>query len=266
MTSITLEPSISGEEEGTEMKEKTKPNRILVINPIVSDRFDKFDRDFFKRNAHPSFEVEVVNLTYGPASIESYYDDSLAAPFVVQKVIEAEKKGFAASIINCFMDPGLDAAREVVSIPVVGAGESAMCLALLVGDKFSIIDPGPARYVSRNPTKQVRAMGVESRFVSSRGAGIPVLEIDRDLDATTRRISDEALKAVKEDGADTIVLGCTGFAGLAPKVQAIIDTPVIDPALAALKTAETLCQLDLHQSKIAFPKPPEKLRKIQFLQ
>jgi allantoin racemase len=235
------------------MKERTKPSRILVINPIVSDRFEEFDRDFFNRNAHPLFEVEVANLTYGPASIESHYDDSLAAPFVVQKILDAEKGGFNASIINCFMDPGLDAAREAVSIPVVGAGESAICLALVVGDRFSIIDPGPARYVSRNPTKQVRGMGVESRFASSRGAGIPVLEIDRDLDVTARRIIDEALKAVKEDGADTIVLGCTGFAGLAP-------------ALAALKTAETLCQLNLHQSKIAFPKPPEKLRKIQFLQ
>lgn len=248
------------------MKNKTKPNRILVINPIVSDRFEDFDREFFNRNAHPLFEVEVANLTYGPASIESYYDDSLAAPFVVQKVLDAEKKGFNASIVNCFMDPGLDAAREVVSMPVVGAGESAICLALLVGDKFSIIDPGPRKYVSQNPTKQVRSLGVEGRFASSRGAGISVLEIDKDLDSTTGRISDEALKAVKEDGADTIVLGCTGLAGLAPKVQAIIDTPVIDPALAALKAAETLCQLNLHQSKIAFPKPPEKTRKIQFLQ
>jgi allantoin racemase len=248
------------------VKEMTKPNRILVINPIVSDRFEEFDKDFFNRNAHPLFEVEVTNLTYGPASIESYYDDSLAAPFVVQKILDAEKRGFKASIINCFMDPGLDAAREVVSIPVVGAGESAICLAPLVGDRFSIIDPGPARYVSRNPSKRVRSMGVEVRFASSRGVGISVLEIDRDLDATTRRIGDEALKAVKEDGADTIVLGCTGFAGLAPKVQAIIGTPVIDPGLAALKAAETLCQLNLHQSKIAFPKPPEKLRKIQFLQ
>jgi len=247
------------------MKGRTKPNRILVINPIVSDRFEEFDKDFFNRNAHPLFEVDVVNLTYGPASIESHYDDSLAAPFVVQKILDAEKRGFKAAIINCFMDPGLDAAREVASIPVVGAGESAICLALLVGDRFSIIDPGPARYISRNPTKQVRAMGVESRFVSSRGAGIPVLEIDRDLDTTIRRISDEALKAVKEDGADTIVLGCTGFAGLAPKVQALINAPVIDPALAALKTVETLCQLNLRQSKIAFPNPPEKLRKIQFL-
>jgi len=105
------------------MKERTKPNRILVINPIVSDRFEEFNKDFFNRNAHPLFEVEVANLTYGPASIESYYDDSLAAPFVVQKILDAEKKGFNAMIINCFMDPGLDAAREVVSIPVVGAGE-----------------------------------------------------------------------------------------------------------------------------------------------
>jgi len=240
--------------------------KILAVNPIISAKFNEFDRDFFNRNAHPHFEVEVVNLKYGPASIESYYDDSLAAPFVVQRILDAEKKGFAASIINCFMDPGLDAAREVSGIPVVGAGESAICLALVVGDKFSIIDPGPAKYVSRNPTKQVRGMGVESRFVSSRGAGIPVLEIDRDLDATLRKTSDEALKAVKEDGADTIVLGCTGFAGLAPKVEAVIGAPVIDPALAALKTAETLCQLNLSQSKVAFPKPPEKTRKIKFFQ
>jgi len=235
-----------------------------LINPILPSEFDKQDRVFFADNVNPSFEVEVKSLDYGPASIEGYYDETLAAPFVVKRVVDAGRRGFDAVIINCFMDPGLDAAREAVEIPVVGAGESAICLALMVGDSFSIIDPGPRNYVSYAPTRQVRRMGVENRFVSVRGAGVPVLEITKDLDKTTERIRLEVLKAVEEDGAEVVVLGCTGLAGLAPKVQAKLGVPVIDPALAALRMAEVLVQLKLPTSRASYPESPEKPRKLPF--
>ena len=246
------------------MKEKEKTHRILVINPILQSDFDKADKEFFTKKSGSLFKIEVESLDYGPASIESHYDEMLAAPFVVKKVIEGEKRGFDAVIINCFLNPGMHAARENVNIPVVGPGEAAIHLAMMTGNGFSIIDPGPRKYVSYMPPEQVRMMGVSTRFVSERGAGVAVLDIIKDLKKTTKMVGEQAKIAVEQDGADVIVLGCTGLVGLAPKVQEMIGAPVVDPALAALRMAETLCQMDLPPNRVAYPKPPEKIRKLPF--
>jgi allantoin racemase len=243
---------------------KEKVPKILVINPILQSEFDKADKEFFLRKFGSSLEIEVESIDFGPASIESYYDEVLAAPFVVKKVIEAEKHGFDAVVINCFLNPGIYAARENVNIPVIGAGEAAILMALMIGEGFSIVDPGPRKYVSYVPPEQVRKMGVTAHFVSVRGAGVAVLDITKNLEKTTKMIGEQAKLAVEEDGADVVVLGCTGLVGLAPRLQGLINTPVIDPAVAALRMAEALCGMDLIPNRIAYPKPPEKKRKFPF--
>jgi len=243
---------------------KEKVPKILVINPILQSEFDKADKEFFARKFGSSLEIEVESIDFGPASIESYYDEVLAAPFVVKKVIEAEKRGFNAVVINCFLNPGIHAARENVNIPVIGPGEAAIHMALMIGEGFSIIDPGPRKYVSYVPPEQVRKMGVTEHFVSVRGAGVAVLDITKNLEKTTKMIGEQAKLAVEEDGADIVVLGCTGLVGLAPRLQEMIGTPVIDPALAALRMAEALCGMDLIPNRVAYPKPPEKTRKLPF--
>jgi Asp/Glu/hydantoin racemase len=45
--------------------------------------------------------------------------------------------------------------------------------------------------------------------------------------------------------------------GMAGTLQAASQIPVIDPALAALKTAETMVALGVSQSKRAYPSPRE---------
>jgi len=243
---------------------KEKVPKILVINPILQSEFDKADKEFFARKFGSSLEIEVESIDFGPASIESYYDEVLAAPFVVKKVIEAEKRGFNAVVINCFLNPGIHAARENVNIPVIGPGEAAIHMALMIGEGFSIIDPGPRKYISYVPPEQIRKMGVTEHFVSVRGAGVAVLDITKNLEKTTKMIGEQAKLAVEEDGADIVVLGCTGLVGLAPRLQEMISTPVIDPALAALRMAEALCGMDLIPNRVAYPKPPEKMRKFPF--
>ena len=246
------------------MARALRKHRILVVNPIVSGKFNEFDRAFFNRNASSLFQIDVKSLKYGPASIESSYDETLASPFVVQEVVQAEKNDFEAVIINCFMDPGIEASKEISRIHVVGAGESSINLALLAGDKFSIIDVGPSRYVSYSPTRLVVKHGVQSRFVSVRGVGIRVLDLDKDLERTFKAACREGEKAVREDGADVIVLGCTGLAGLAHRIQDELKLPVIDPAIAALRAVETLILARLIPNKVAYPRPPRKSLKLPF--
>lgn len=60
--------------------------RIKVIMPITSDVFDEEIRREFRSYAGPGVEFDVQHLDYGPASIESEYDEALAVPDILNKV------------------------------------------------------------------------------------------------------------------------------------------------------------------------------------
>jgi allantoin racemase len=152
-------------------------------------------------------------------------------------------------------DPALDAARELVSIPVIGPAQASMSLASMLGERFSVVT------VLRNVVplfwRLARKYGLESRLSSVRYIEIPVLEIEKEkIDVETKLIN-ESKKAIEEDGADVIILGCTGFIGLARKIQETLHVPVIDPAPAALKFAESLIDLKLTTSKWILEKVKE---------
>ena len=76
------------------------------------------------RLARPGAELTYRCTGGGPAEIRNAHDVRLAAPFVVETIVAAGDEGFDAVIVDCTADPGVGEARELVSIPVVGAGEA----------------------------------------------------------------------------------------------------------------------------------------------
>lgn len=89
---------------------------------------------------------------------------------------------------------------------------------------------------------------------------MPVLEIAKRPDEAQRELLEECRKAVSEDGADVIVLGCTGLSheiDLKP-IMNEMGVPVIDPFVVAVRTAAMLVDAGLSHSKVAYPFPPKK--------
>lgn len=236
--------------------------KIRVIEPVTTETLDTTTIEEFSRAAGPDTELSVVHLDRGPASIESRYEAALAAPDVVRKVVEAEEDGIDAVISNCMDDPGVEAAREMVSIPVVGPAESSMHVAAMLGHRFSIVGvletDAPPFY-----EHAVKA-GLATRLASVRAVNIPVLELEDDRERLVGALVEQAEKAVTEDGAHVIIFGCTGMAGLARDVaeglrtRGIPDVPVIDPGILAFKLAEALAGMGLSHSKRTYPHPPVK--------
>jgi allantoin racemase len=206
--------------------------------------------------------VEVVFLDRGPASIESEYEEALAAPDTICKAVEAEADGSDAVIIDCMLDPGLPAVREKVAIPVIGPGLTSMHFAAMLGDRFSVVTI--VTRLAPALRRRARAYGLSDRLASVRAIDLPVLELERDQQAAVPLLLEQATLALEQDGADVVVLGCTGMAGLAKAVhkglgdQGHPEVPVIDPGLAALKQAEVMVDLKLTHSKRTYPLPPRK--------
>ena len=212
-------------------------------------------RDFLRRRAALGVEIEVRSLCDGPASIESAWEASLVVPALCEAVVRAQAEGLSAVIVGCFNDPGLDALRELTSIPVVGSGAAALHLAAQLGTRFTILSPldeAPGRGHER-----LRALALAPKLASVRAVNMPVLDLARARDAVLDRLEEVGRAALRDDGADALVLGCMsmGFLGITDDLQKRLDVPVVNPVTAALKTAEALVAMGLSHSKLAYPMP-----------
>ncbi|MEM1583700.1 MAG: aspartate/glutamate racemase family protein [Nitrososphaerota archaeon] len=221
--------------------------RIFVLNPVSISIWNRITEKTLKKIAFKDTELSVGNLDDGPRSIESDSDVVLAAPRVVEKVLEAEGKGYDAAVINCFDDPGLEAAREKASILVLGVGETSMLTALHLGYRFAVISTGEKSKASYD-IKALK-LGVRDRLAYASGIPLHVLELRTDEERTRRMILEEGKKAVEEHLAEVIVLGCSGMIGLAEWMSEELKVPVIDPAITTFKIAEALASIGLKHSK-----------------
>lgn len=236
--------------------------KIRVINPTISEDFQDGMLATYKAYASSATDISVVFLEHGPASIESYYDVALAAPDILGEVIRGEEQGMDAVVIDCMFDPALFAARERVTIPVVGAAQASMSLAATLGDRFSVIG---ILERDRAPFHDLwRLYGLTSRGASVRVIDIPVLSLQDDEEALIKAMISEGVLAITEDHAHALVFGCTGMGGLKEEVErglaekGYVGVPVIDPSGAAVKQAESQVALGLSHSKLTFPEPTRK--------
>ena len=209
--------------------------------------------------AAPGTIIEAKASGIGPLSIESMYDEYAVIPGAIEAIIKAEKEGIDGVIMGCAGDPGVDGAREVVSIPVIGPAQASFAIASILGRRFSIVTPVD-QTIGTSFDLAVKC-GYRESLASVRSAGITVLDINKDPDIAAKRSLEAARKAKDLDGADSIVLGCMslGFAGFDKEASKELGIPVINPAVASLKIIESLVGMGLSHSKRAYPTPARLL-------
>ncbi len=231
--------------------------RVFVINPNTTKSVTDHIRRQLEKIKQPDTELTVVNPEHGPVSIESVYDETLAGPPTLELVRRANEEGYDVIVLACFSDPALDAAKEVSTIPVIGIEEATLHVAAMLGHKFSIT----TAFSNRVPTRELHArlLGVDSAYASTLVMNMSVLDMDANPEEAKARIQALARKAIEEDGAEVIILGCAGLAGYAEDVERELGAVVLDPTSVAFKIAEAIANLGLRHSKVGrFANPPAK--------
>ena len=229
---------------------------ICVITPIISKGFR--DHSQLESATPTKCNVTTITLECGPASIESAIDEVLAAPGVVDAACRAEADGFDAIVIDCMLDPALEAAREAVTIPVIGAGEAGLKAAAKFGD-FSVVTV----LQRQEPAFQrlAKQYGVAGNMRSVEGIGVSVLDLERTRDTSIKATIRGAKTVRDRDGANAIVFGCTGMLGYAAPTANALDWPVgrvIDPLTNAINTAFLSATAGAITDKVAYPYPDRK--------
>ena len=219
--------------------------RLLVVNPNTTASMTRKIGAAARAVAGAGTEIVAVNPESGPPSIEGYFDEVFAIPGLIA---EMQKAGpVDATIIACFDDTGLDAARSFSPSPVIGIGEAAFHLASLIAGRFSVVTT-LSRSIPAIEHNLVR-YGLMSRCAKVRASDCAVLDLELPGSAARAKISREIDRAIQEDTAEAIVLGCAGMADLAATLSREHGVPVIDGVVAAVKLAESLVALGLTTSK-----------------
>ncbi|MEO1132000.1 MAG: aspartate/glutamate racemase family protein [Cyanobacteria bacterium J06639_1] len=228
--------------------------RIKVINPNTSAAMTTSIATIALKHAAPTTEVVTVCPDAGPESIESYYDEYLAIPGVLQAVLKDEAE-FDAFVLACWGDPGADAVREMTTKPAVGIAEASMYAANAIAPRWSVATT--LQRTHHMVEAIVKKTGLSDRCASIRCADLPVLACEDDPDAIVKGLARVGRLALEEDGAEAIILGCAGMGGLDAQLAEILGVPCIDPVAAGVRFAEMLVGMGLSTSKYMTYRSPE---------
>jgi allantoin racemase len=229
--------------------------RILVVNVNTTTEMTEAIARQARAVASPGTEIVGLTPRLGAESVEGNVESYLAAIGVVDTVQRYEDS-FDAVVQAGFGEHGREALQELLDVPVVDITEAAAHLAMTLGHRFSVVTTLD-RTVPLIHDRLLLA-GLTGHCASIRASGLSVLELEGDSPRVHDAIAQEAKRAVLEDHAEVICLGCGGMAGLDAAVREAVGVPVVDGVTAAVKLAESLVALGLTTSKVRTFAPPRQ--------
>ena len=213
--------------------------RLCVLNPVSPEDIRKADQKVID-GAFPDLDITVEAIEKGPASIESQIKEAEVVPEIVKLLrnVEDEYDGF---LINCFADPGLEAAREVTNKPVLGCGKTTMHIASTLKNRFAIMTIKPAvPHMEDNVFKY----GLIHNLTHMASVDISVLELDNSVSQLIERIKEEE-NVLEDKFTDILILGCTGMASIAPDIQRGVNLTILEPLRTTISCLESISRLEL---------------------
>lgn len=227
--------------------------RILVVNCNTNAVMTGSIAAIARAAASAGTEIIPVTPSFGPESAEGYYESFVSAAAVLSAV-ETTDQHFDAIVTAGFGEHGREGLRQRWDAPVVDITEAAPMLANLVSHSFGIVTT--LKSTLPGIRDSLRSAGLDSRCAGIRASGIAVSSIHDDLGTVAESLAGES-RVLLGAGADAIVLGCAGFAGLDARLRDILGVPVIDGVDAAVRLAETLVKAKLTTSKTGAYSPPD---------
>lgn len=220
--------------------------KLLIVNPNSTASMTAKIGEAAHRAARAGTEVLAVNDPQAPPSIQGFYDVAQCLPALLSQL--EGHSDVDAAIIACFDDTGLDAARCAIDVPVIGIGEAAFHVASMLSCKFSVVTT--LRRSVPGIEANLMRYGLSARCGRVRASDVPVLALERRDPVMMKKITDEIERAIDEDQAEAIVLGCAGMAELAAELSHQYGLPVIEGVSCAVALAEALASLGARTSRI----------------
>jgi Asp/Glu/hydantoin racemase len=210
---------------------------LLVINPNTSELVSELLRAHVQAQVGTQVRVRAVTARFGAPYIadeESYSVAERATLDAWATALLPPPRAPDAVLIGCFGDPGLLALRSANPVPVSGLAEASFIEAARHG-QFAIVTGGE-RW---GPMLQrfAQAMGYAPSL-----AGIYTLmptgaELAAEPEVAQALLAQACRDAIREFGAQSVIIGGAGLAGFAAAIQPGLGVPLIDSVLAGARWA-----------------------------
>ena len=231
--------------------------KIMVVMGEYPAEEGERRRQAVLKCASPGTEVgfAVIKATFFKHS-NSQVNSLSAGPLVAEVAVQAEADGFHAVVPFGTLDAGVEIARNLVTIPVVGAGQSVLHLGAQLSHRLGVI-----AYEDKSipfMRKQMHAWRVADCVVAIRGIDIPLPESNKNRAAMRGRFLDVARELIENHGAELIVpMGVTMVpVQYSPEEMAQeLGVPVMDALMTSIQTAEMMVRMGLAHSTKTYPRP-----------
>ena len=232
--------------------------KIMVVMGEYPAEEGERRRQAVLRCASPGTEIgfEVIKATFFRRS-NSQVNSLSAGPLVAEVAVQAEAHGYDAVVPFGTLDAGVELARNLVKIPVVGAGQSVLHLGAQLSNRLGVV-----AYEDKSipfMRKQMHAWRVADSVVGLRGIGIPLPESTKNRDIMRARFLEVARSLIADCDAEIIVpMGVTMVpVQYSPQeMEKEIGVPVMDALKTSIQTAEMMVRMGLAHSVRTYPRPP----------
>jgi allantoin racemase len=239
--------------------------KILYVLPLTGiGEYERKKREKLASSflTNPKNQLVMEAVDEGPLSIESTIEEYWSGVNTLKKIASVQHS-YDAVVVGCAMDGGVDAAREISEIPVVGPLESSLHIASMLGDTFSIVTMLSSMVP---PTwRKLRGYRADHKCESVIAIDFPVLKVSENKEEAVEVFVREVRRIVDCDKPASVIFGCMamGFLLFDELAKGKVTVPIINPAKASIKVAEMLVSLELTQSRMSYPQANyEKLKNL----
>jgi allantoin racemase len=232
--------------------------KILVVMGEYPPEEGERRREAVLKCASPGTEIgfAVIKATFFRHS-NSQVNSLSAGPLVAEIAQKAEADGYDAVVPFGTLDAGVELARNLIRIPIVGAGQSVLHLGAQLSNRLGVL-----AYEDKSipfMRKQMHAWRVADSVVGIRSVQIPLLESTQKRDAMRARFIQMARELIDKYDAEIIVpMGVTMVpVQYAPQeFEKELGVPVMDALKTSIQTAEMMVRMGLTHSTRTYPRPP----------
>ena len=178
----------------------------------------------------------------------------LQTPAIIRKIVWAENNGYDAVVQSNTFDPGVEAARQTVRIPVIGVLRTALHTASVLSNSIAIIVPLEEHiayawqivysYSMQGFVKDIAAIGLYDETAEKR------------IDAIFARATEVMRATIKTSGAGCIIpLGGAVIPTLVSPMdlEREVGVPVLNTKAIGIQFAEMCVRLGMTQSALNYP-------------
>jgi allantoin racemase len=221
--------------------------RLLLINPNTTETMTELMVREAGKVVSPGTELKAVTGRFGGRYVASRATYAIAGHAALDAYAQ-HGRDVDAVALACFGDPALLALKEIAHQPVVGMAEASCLTAAAMGGKFAIVTGGE-RW---GPMLRefVALMGMSDRLAFIQTVAPTGADIAREPEKALGLLADACTACVRDHGADSVILGGAGLAGLSDRIADKVPVPLIDGLAACVRMAEHLARTGAGKAKL----------------